>query len=626
MDLDDFLEKLRALLGAERDAERDRFFESASKLTLAERDARGLAVTDAEAVDESGLGGRALVTYERAGKKELGASRMGAGSLVLVTRRRDRPEDAPTAVVARRTRGQVKLSFDEPPPDWATEGRVVLELQPSAATHDRLLGGLRALREGPAGKRWRPVLAGEPLRWEQRPRGPALPTRLNEEQRAALELADRSIDVSLVHGPPGTGKTTVLVEIIRRAVARGETVLAAAPSNLAVDNLVERLVAAGLRPVRIGHPARVLESVLSHTLDAQVRDHESARIAQGLVDEALQLRRDARKRREKKGPGRFSEARAGEREARQLLSEARSLEAKAEEAVLDRAHVVCATLTGLAPPPSGPLRARRFALAVIDEATQAVEPAVYLALLRADRAVLAGDHLQLPPTILSDEAQQGGLGVSLFERLLAVHGSGLEVMLAEQHRMHEKIMRYPSDALYGGALRAHPDVAQAALDDRPFELIDTAGRGFEEESPEASDSRMNQGEAELAVAEVERVLALGVPPSDIAVISPYDGQVQRLRQLLERHLDAGLEVDTVDGFQGREKDAVIVSLVRSNPDGQLGFLADVRRINVAITRAKRKLVVIGDGATIARHPFYEGLITHAEKTGAWVSAWEKIVD
>lgn len=623
MDLHEHLEKLRALLDLERQAERERFFAASSRLSAQEREARGLAVLDAEAVDEGGLGGRPLIAFARPGKKDLGGSQIGVGSMVLVTQRRERAADAPTGIVARRTRGQVSVSFDEPPPDWVTDGRVVLELQPSSATHDRLASGLRALRDGDAGKRWRSVLSGAPPRFDQRPRGPELETRLNGEQRAALELADRALDLSLLHGPPGTGKTTVLVEIIRRAAARGEPVLAAAPSNLAVDNLVERLAAAGLRPVRLGHPARVLPAVLEHTLDAQVRDHESARIAKDLVSQALALRRDARKRRDKKGPGRFSESRAAEREARQLLAEARKLEDRAEEAVLDRAQVVCATLTGLLPPPSGPLGARKFALAVVDEATQAVEPAVYLALLRADRAVLAGDHKQLPPTILSDEAQRRGLGVSLFERLMAEQGDSIKVTLAEQHRMNEKIMRYPSDALYGGALRAHPAVASAAIDHKPFELIDTAGRGFEEETPEGSESRLNAGEAGLAAAEVERVLALGVPASDIAVISPYDAQVQKLRQLLEAQLDAGLEVDTVDGFQGREKDAVIVSLVRSNPDGELGFLADVRRMNVAITRAKRKLIVIGDGATVSRHPFYAGLIQHAEKTSAWVSAWER---
>jgi len=364
----------------------------------------------------------------------------------------------------------------------------------------------------------------------------------------------------------------------------------------------------------------VLPSLVAHTLEAQASAHESARIAAGLVREALALRRDARKRRERRGPGRYSDARDAEKRARALLSEARQLEDRAESEVLSRAPVVVATLTGLDAPV---LAGRRFPLAVVDEATQAIEPAAYLALLRAERAVLAGDHLQLPPTVLSAQAAQGGLGISLFERLAQAHGEAIMVTLAEQHRMNEKIMAYPSQALYGGRLRAHPDVAHHALDDQPLLFVDTSGRGFEEETPDGSESKQNAGEAELCAAEVERILALGVAPADVAVIAPYDAQVQRLRQLLAERVDQGMEVDTVDGFQGREKEAVVVSLTRSNEQGEVGFLADVRRMNVAVTRARKKLVVVGDGATVARHPFYEGYIRHAQETGAWVSAWER---
>ena len=181
-------------------------------------------------------------------------------------------------------------------------------------------------------------------------------------------------------------------------------------------------------------------------------------------------------------------------------------------------------------------------------------------------------------------------------------------------------MRYPSDALYQGKLRAHPAVAEHAIDDAPLEFIDTAGRGFDDETPEESDSRLNEGEAQLVAAEVRKLLER-LAPKDVAVISPYDAQVQRLRQLLH---DAGeLEIDTVDGFQGREKEAVVVSLVRSNPEGELGFVADIRRINVALTRARKKLIVIGDSATIARHPFHEGFVDYAARCGAWRSAWDR---
>ncbi len=624
VDLDAHLDRLARLLAAEREEERRRLDEARGRLPLREREARGLALADLEAVEEGGLAGRALVHYARAGGGELSGARIGPGSPVRVTLRREERPDEPQGIVASRSRARIGVAFDDAPPDWATEGRVVLELLPSPVTWERLSGGLRRLREEREGKRWHALLAGAPPRFLARPRGPAADgAALNPEQRAALDLADRAEDLALVHGPPGTGKTTVLVEIVRRAAARGEPVLACAPSNLAVDNLVERLAAAGVDAVRLGHPARVLPSVLSHTLEARVEEHEAARIAAELVARALRLRRDARKRKARRGPGRFSEARDAEREARALLAEARALEARAEADVLSRAPVVLATLTGLDAPP---LAGRRFALAVVDEATQAVEPAALLALLRADRAVLAGDHLQLPPTVLSAEAQAGGLGTSLFERLWALHaaaGTPAGLTLLEQHRMDERIMRFPSEALYGGRLRAHPSVARHGLDGAPLLLVDTSGAGHEESTPEGSDSRQNEGEAELAAREVERLLAAGLAPSEVAVISPYDAQVQRLRQLLAARCEEGLEVDTVDGFQGREKEAVVVSLVRANAAGEVGFLADVRRMNVAITRARRKLVVVGDGATVARHPFYEAFLRHAQEAGAWVSAWER---
>ena len=490
MEISHHLARLSELLAAEREEERARFSEVRGRLTLAEREARGLAVADVEVAEEGALGDRALLSFARAGKP-LPGGRIGVGSPVSVAQRREARPDAPQGVVARRTRTQIAVAFDEPPPDWVTDGRVVLELEPSSVTWDRLQAGLARIQETREGKRWHAVLQGAPPRFlGAAPSGEPPPPSLNAEQVAAVDLADRALDLALVHGPPGTGKTTVLVEVVRRAAARGERVLATAPSNLAVDNLLERLAGAGLSCVRIGHPARVLPALLEHTLEAKAGAHEAARIAKDLVGEALALRRDARKRRTRRGPGRFGESRGKERDARALLAEARALEARAEAEVLDRAQVVLATLTSL----DGPVLAgRRFALAVADEATQALEPATYLALLRAERAVLAGDPLQLPPTVLSAAAQQGGLGLSLFERLAGANGGAARVTLAEQYRMNARIMAFPSETLYQGRLRAHPTVADRAIDDAPLELVDTAGRGFEEEVPEGFGLEAERG-------------------------------------------------------------------------------------------------------------------------------------
>jgi predicted DNA helicase len=272
---------------------------------------------------------------------------------------------------------------------------------------------------------------------------------------------------------------------------------------------------------------------------------------------------------------------------------------------------------------------RGFDLAVIDEAAQSVEPACWIPLLRAERIVLAGDHCQLPPTIVSKEAAREGLAVSLMERLLAERGSGLSRRLKVQYRMNEAIMSFSSEEFYESSLEAHssvgghllrdlPGVVETPLTSSPLLLIDTAGAGYDEELEPEGESRRNPSEAEMVVQQVEALVEAGLAARDIAVIAPYAAQVRLLRERLA--LD-GLEIDTVDGFQGREKEAVVLTLVRSNENGEIGFLADTRRMNVALTRARRKLIIIGDSATISRHPFYHRLVEYFELHDSYTTVW-----
>jgi predicted DNA helicase len=391
--------------------------------------------------------------------------------------------------------------------------------------------------------------------------------------------------------------------------------------------LLEKLLAAGELPVRLGHPARVQPELRARAIDILAEKHPDARQARKIAKEAFALFRQADKwTRAKPEPG---EKAALRREAREMLGEVRRLEALAIERVLDEARVVCATLTGL---DSQLLGQRRYDVAVLDEACQSTEPASWLPLLRANRVILAGDHCQLPPTVLSAEAAEQGLSVSLMERLVGLLGPVVARLLTVQHRMHAAIMAFSNAEFYGGELVAHesvaghrlcnlPGVTADPLTETPVQFIDTAGASYDEELEEDTGTRRNPQEAALAARKVRQLLAAGVTAANIGVITPYRAQVRQLRELLA-DVD-GLEIDSVDGFQGREKEAIVVSLVRSNPEGEIGFLGDVRRTNVAFTRARRKLLVIGDSATLANHEFYQRMLTHFEQTGAYSTVWEE---
>jgi ATP-dependent RNA/DNA helicase IGHMBP2 len=407
-------------------------------------------------------------------------------------------------------------------------------------------------------------------------------------------------------------------------VRRGDKVLVCAPSNLAVDNLLERLLAHGEEAVRLGHPARVLSQLREHTLDLMVENHSDVKLARKFAKEAFALFRQAKKwTRARPEPGARRDMR---QEARALLADARRLDGQAVASILNASPILCSTTTGL---DSDILGRRAFDLLVLDEACQTTEPGCWVPLPRSTRLVLAGDHCQLPPTVLSPDAARQGFGISLLERLVGLYGDTVTRRLDVQYRMHEAIMGFSSREFYDGDLRADASVASHSLCDlpgvraeplteEPVQFLDTAGAGYDEEIEADGESRRNPQEALLTARKVRALLNAGVAASDIAVIAPYAAQVRRLRELLPV---PGLEIDSVDGFQGREKEAVVLSLVRSNTEGEIGFLADVRRLNVALTRARRKLLVIGDSATLAVLPFYRRLFDYFEALGAYQTVW-----
>eukprot|EP00879_Flechtneria_rotunda_P033153 GHRR01036690.1.p1 GENE.GHRR01036690.1~~GHRR01036690.1.p1 ORF type:complete len:541 (+),score=209.92 GHRR01036690.1:666-2288(+) len=359
--------------------------------------------------------------------------------------------------------------------------------------------------------------------------------QLDPSQQAAVNLALRAQDVALIHGPPGTGKTTAIIEVILQEVARGNRVLAAAASNIAVDNIVERLAATApkLKVVRFGHPARLLPQVLDKSLEAQVLRSDNSSLARDCRRDMQQLNRQLVKLESWKR----AERRQMRAELRQLAKEEHQRQQKALQEVLDGAKVLCCTLTGVLHPQ---LQGQVFDVVVIDEAAQALEAACWSALLRGRKAVLAGDHLQLPPTVLSDEAARAGLANTLFERLQNSLGPQASSMLTMQYRMHTAIMDWSSNELYEGRLEAHASVAghklsglpsvanaAAAADIPTLLLIDTAGcDNCEEQQEEEGDSKRNPGEAKAAMAHVQRLLDAGLAPADIGIITPYSAQAR----------------------------------------------------------------------------------------------------
>jgi superfamily I DNA and/or RNA helicase len=630
-------DRLLRLLQLEAQAEAEQLRTRAARMSGAQAEKLGNTLVEMAVEDEMpGLGGRWLMTLcKRNRTLPLPWNRFGRGTPVLLTPEETEGGGLLRGIVADRTARNITIALQEmPDDDEAPSWRIDYASDETARQRQR--DALRFARDADRGrvKNWAKLLLGEkepkfrelketPLDIEFR-----TTTTLNESQQAAVRFALSADDFAVIHGPPGTGKTTTLVEFIRRVVRRGDKVLATAPSNMGVDNMLERLVARGVRALRLGHPARVSAALREHTLDYLLENHPDQKVCE-------KLRRDAEKLFQKAGKFTRAKPARGEKqamrsEAKQLMAEARRMEERIEKYLLDEAEVICATLTGL---DDRILGDREFDWVCVDEAAQATEPPVWIALPRAQRLVLAGDHCQLPATVVSTEAAAAGFSESLMERTVAKNPAWAH-MLSTQYRMHEQIMGFSSREFYDGKLVAHesaagrllsdlPGVAANELTTTPLEFIDTAGAGFDETAAADGESRFNESETRLVARKVRRLVEAGLEPRQIAVIAPYAAQVKLLRELLA---DVDVEIDSVDGFQGREKEAVVVTLVRSNETGEIGFLGDVRRMNVALTRAKRKLIVVGDSATLGGHPFYRDLLEYFESAGAYHTVWEDPLD
>lgn len=459
-------------------------------------------------------------------------------------------------------------------------------------------------------------------------------TGLNESQNNAVQKIISAKDIAVIHGPPGTGKTTTLVQAIRQTLKTEKQVLVCSPSNTAVDLLTEKLHREGISVLRLGNPARISEDVLINTLDAKVAAHASYKDLKAYRKTADEYFRMAGKYKRNFGKEEREQRQLLYIEARKILQEARVLEDYILHEQFEKAQVIACTPVVSS---NRMMRDKRFSTVFIDEAAQALEPMSWVPITRSERVIFAGDHFQLPPTVKSKKAEDQGLKETLFERCMQI--PNVSVMLNTQYRMHEHIMNFSNQQFYKNELKADTSVKDTVLSfdenetllHTAIDFIDTAGCSYNEIMNPESLSIANPEEAMLLIKHLKSLLEQYEQHNksgkkiSIGIISPYKEQVNYLTakvaedEFLQQYQ---ISIKTVDGFQGQERDIIYISLVRSNDTREIGFLNDIRRMNVALTRAKKKLVVIGDSATLANHPFYKRFLDYTESIHALKSAWE----
>ena len=619
------LARLRQLIDLERQEERRLHLEVIQAMPLVQRVAKGYSWYPLQVIKEGyGIGERPFVVVTREGEE---AHQFRAGTSVnLFTTQQDARSPQRSGVIqyVKKEKMKIILAGDEHP-GWLQRGGVGVDLMFDERTYiemDKAVQRLETAR-GDRTAELRDVIMGvrEP---EYRPVAAgavAHLTHLNDSQREAVREILGASHLSLIHGPPGTGKTTTLVAAVGELVKTENAILFCAPSNSAADLVTLRMAERGIRVVRTGNISRVEEDVMAHTLEVQVARHPDTKQVKKLRKEAADLRKKAKRMRGGRDKG-MTFAEAG-----RLSGWARQLEDHLLSYILDAADVVVCTLVGAA---SSILGDREFRTCIIDEAAQALEPASWIPIIRSNRVVLAGDPYQLPPTVKSKDAERGGFGVTLLEKALERHGRN--ALLEVQYRMNERIMGFSNQYFYDGKLRAGPGIAERTLPGVSLQesvvFIDTAGTGFGEKLHPQFKSRYNDGELDILV---EHLLLLkgSIPPEEplpaVAIITPYREQAVRAEDRIESVpalVDLDVTINTVDGFQGREREVVYLSLVRSNTRSEIGFLADYRRMNVALTRAKVQLVVIGESATIGGDDFFAGFLSYVERAGTYQTAWE----
>lgn len=631
------LQALRKVLQKERDEDFRLYNDLFLRVNLEQRRKNGLTWYPVKInSEELGSGDLLHIEVERTAHTDH-AHQFSSGKNISLFSNHQQEERTLNGTIKSVNRNVMKviLHSDELP-DWAYEGKLGINIQFDDNSYNEMQKALEQVIDAKYNRvaELRDMMEGlYAIKFEKEEELSIVPG-LNLSQNRALRHVLSAQDVAVIHGPPGTGKTTTLVQAIRLTLEKERQVLVCAPTNSAVDLLTEKLMEAGVDVLRLGHPARIDEQLMQSSLDGRTSSSPYYKDIKNLRRNAEEYFRMAGKYKRTFGKEDAQQRAAFYAEAKTCIREARALEDYIVDELFKSVQVICCTPVtsthrGLA--------RKKFSTLFFDEASQTLEPMVWIPLLKCKRLILSGDHFQLPPVVKSVEAKKGGLEITLLDRCIELPKA--MVLLNRQYRMNTEIMGFSNTWFYNNELVADETVAEHRLVNEEsstlfkcVEFIDTAGCSFDEEQNPETLSYSNHGEAKILFRHLHALLAEYGQDAlaeriSIGIISPYKEQREWLKeQLQEQELVMNkiseISVKTVDGFQGEERDVIYISLVRSNESGEIGFLSDLRRMNVAITRARKKLVVIGDSATIGSSDFYQAFLQYCEEKGLYRSAWE----
>lgn len=625
------LEKVLAALQIEREEDFLQFKELIQSVPLSDRIELGYSWYPVK-VERAGyaIGDRAFVIVERLAQRDKPHQFKDGGTVSFFIQRPDGKIKEKTGVINFMERNRMKIILNyKDIPEWIEESYLGVDMLFDDRSYDEMEKAMKKVMKADKDRvtELRKILYGvkEPV-FDDIQRPFHLPS-LNQSQVDAVAEIISAKDVAIVHGPPGTGKTTTLVQAIKEIQIRDNSVLVCAPSNAAVDLLTEKLSKEGINVVRVGNISRVDEDILKHTVDFIMANHPERKNINKIRAKATDCRRRAKRYKRNFGTREREMREKLQDEAAELSAWANQLEDRLLEQILMGAEVITCTLVGAAHPL---LENYRFKTVVIDEAAQALEPAIWIPLLKSNKVVFAGDPFQLPPTVKSMAARKMGLHITTMEHCLRYIPNSL---LRVQYRMNQAIMDFSNKHFYDGKLQAHESVKthRISIDEgEAVTFIDTVGCGFDEQIVEVQGrfpSRFNPDEFHILREHLYKLIEFyekGEVPS-IALISPYREQVVYMQTMVaddEALRGLPITINTIDGFQGQERDVVYISLVRSNGKAEIGFLNDYRRMNVAMTRARKKLIIIGDSGTIGQDEFYEAFLNYCEEKGAYHTAWE----